>query len=68
MKLKKGVKTLIFIACILLVLGGIFIYLVSPVSRNNKDGIEVVIESGIGTEEIATTLKEKGLIKSKYFV
>lgn len=66
MKLKKGVKILIFIACILLVLGGTFIYLVSPVSINNKDGIEVEIESGMGTEKIASTLKEKGLIKSKY--
>ena len=66
MKLKKGVKILIFIACILLVLGGTFIYLVSPVSINNKEGIEVEIESGMGTEKIASTLKEKGLIKSKY--
>ena len=66
MKLKKGVKILIFIGCILLVLGGIFIYLVSPVSRNDKEGVEVVIESGIGTEKIASTLKEKGLIKSKF--
>ena len=65
MKLKKGVKILIFIGCILLVLGGIFIYLVSPVSRNDKDGVEVVIESGIGTEKIASTGKEKGLMKSK---
>ena len=66
MKLKKGVKILIVVACILVVLIGVFIYLVSPVNRNNKEGIEVEIESGIGTDKIASTLKEKGLIKSKY--
>ena len=65
MKLKKGVKVLIVIACILLILGGIFIYLVTPVSSTDKEGIEVVINSGTSTDEIGDILKEKKLIKSK---
>ena len=66
MTLKKKFKIIIIIALILIILGGIWAYLVSPVSRKDKEGIEVEIKSGIGTEKIASTLKEKGLIKSKF--
>ena len=65
MTLKKKFKIIIIIALILIILGGTWAYLVSPVSRKDKEGIEVEIKSGIGTEKIASTLKEKGLIKSK---
>ena len=65
MTLKKKFKIIIIIALILMILGGTWAYLVSPVSRKDKEGIEVEIKSGIGTEKIADTLKEKGLIKSK---
>lgn len=65
MTLKKKFKIIIIIALILIILGGTWAYLVSPVSRKDKEGIEVEIKSGIGTEKIADTLKEKGLIKSK---
>ena len=66
MTLKKKFKIIIIIALILIILGGTWAYLVSPVSRKDKEGIEVEIKSGIGTEKIASTLKEKGLIKSKF--
>lgn len=65
---KKKNKLLIFIivfACILLVLGGMWIYLATPVSIGNKEGIEVEITSGTGTVEISKILKDKGLIKSR---
>ena len=65
---KKKSKLLIFIivfACILLVLGGMWIYLATPVSIGNKEGIEVEITSGTGTVEISKILKDKGLIKSR---
>ena len=64
-KSKLLIVIIIIIAFILLVLGGLWIYLATPVSIGDKEGIEVEITSGTGTVEISKILKDKGLIKSR---
>lgn len=46
---------------------GVYQYEISPVNKKDKADIEVVIPSGMSTDSIANTLKEKGLIKNKSF-
>ena len=65
MKLKKSIKIIIVIFFIIVILGCSWLYLVSPVNSSNKKDIEVEIVSGTSTDKIASTLKSKGLIKSK---
>ena len=43
----------------------IFLFLISPVSVGNKNEIDIAIDSGTRTPEVADILKKKGLIKSK---
>lgn len=66
---KRKPKPLLIIICllafILFVLAGIWIFLTSPVNRNNKEEIKIEITSGTTTSQIATILKEKDLIKSE---
>ena len=50
------------LVCLLII---IFIFLISPVSIGNNKEIEVSIDSGTRTSEVAKILKDKGLIKSK---
>lgn len=57
---------LIIIVFLIAFLFGTWVYLTSPVDRNNKEDIEVEIKSGTSTSEIASILKDKKLIKSKY--
>lgn len=58
---------LLFIILILLIIigAGIWIYLVSPVEKGNKEEIEVVVESGSSTSKIGKILKDKELIHSE---
>ncbi len=69
-RLKKSVKFII-----LLVLTGLFcigtsvtyLYLASPIDKNNNKEIEVKIKEGMSTHEIASMLKDKGLIRNSTF-
>ena len=42
-------------------------YQVSPVDKSSKADIEVVIENGMSTDEIASLLEEKGLIRNNQY-
>lgn len=42
-------------------------YQVSPVDKSSKADIEVIIENGMSTDEIASLLEEKGLIRNSFF-
>jgi len=66
---KKVIKWSIigFVALIVLTLGGILLWYtvqLSPVNSANTDKTLVTIESGSSPDEIATLLKDKGLIRS----
>ena len=41
--------------------------MMSPVNKNNNKEIEVVIKNGSTSQQIATVLKEKELIRSEFF-
>ena len=56
---------LIIFATFIILIGGMWAYLVSPVNRNDDEEVRVVIKSGTNTSEIGTILKEKKIIKSK---
>ena len=58
---------LISIALILLALGFLWMFLVSPKDASNYEEIEVVIPNGTSTKEIGKILKEKDLIHSELF-
>ena len=55
----------VLLAVILLILGISWMYLASPVDKNDKKDIEVEITKGISIEKISTILKEEKLIRSK---
>lgn len=55
----------VLLAVILLVLGISWVYLASPVDKNDKKDIEVEITKGISVVKISTILKEEKLIRSK---
>lgn len=67
---KKRVKPkpllFLFLLCafLCLFLGGMWIYLESPVDSKDTKEVEVVVESGTNSTQIGELLKEKGLIKS----
>ena len=72
-KNKKGGKAnrkknvfLISLLCINLLLIGCFIYFLSPVNKTG-DNVSFVIEEGDSVSEIASNLKNEGLIKSDKF-
>ncbi len=68
-KLKKKVKILLIVlvslAIVLITSSISYIYLSSPVDKNSNTIIEVTIKSGMNKKEIAETLKERELIRSK---
>lgn len=70
-KKKKKAKPLLIIlilgAVILLSLGITCAVLASPVNRNSKAKIEVVIPNGTSSRQIAAILKEKNLIRSELY-
>lgn len=55
----------VLLAVILLILGISWVYLASPVDKNDKKDIEVEITKGIGVVKISNILKEEKLIRSK---
>lgn len=55
----------VLLAVILLILGISWIYLASPVDKNDKKDIEVEITKGISVVKISNFLKEEKLIRSK---
>lgn len=66
-RVKPKPLLLVIIAIPILLLFGVgcsWFYLQSPVDSNDKNDIEVVIESGANSTQIANVLKEKELIRS----
>ena len=53
-----------FFAVFCIGIGCTWVYLESPVNKNNKEEIEVTIESGTNSTQIGEILKEKKLIRS----
>ncbi len=70
-KTKRKAKPLLFIiialAFILFIAAGLWMFLASPVNKNSKDKIEVIIPAGTTSRQIGTILKEKGLIRNELF-
>ena len=64
-KAKPLFYILVFFALVLFVGGGTWMYLASPVDKNDKSEIEVVVPSGATSTKIGTILKEKELIRSE---
>ncbi len=68
-RLKKKVKILLIIlislAVVLIASSMSYVYLSSPIDKNSNAIIEVTIKSGMNRKEIANTLKERGVIRSK---
>lgn len=71
---KRKLRKARLLALILSLLGILFLTLFavyqiksSPVDKNSKADIEVVIESGMSTSNIAKTLVDKGIIKDALF-
>ena len=69
-KLKKQVKILIGVLAgfgtILIVLSLIYLFLTTPVDKSSDAIIEVTIDSGMSSKEIASLLKERELIRSEF--
>ena len=66
---KKYFKRNLVLSIILIIniiIIGVLIYLLSPVSKNNKD-VEFVVPEGASLLQIGRSLKEEGLIKSEKF-
>ncbi len=64
---KAGIVILIIIIVFLGAMAITNVFLSQPVDEKNPQEITVVIDSGSGTGQIATLLKEKGLIKKDWF-
>lgn len=67
-KLKKKAKISIALASMgifLILLFFVYIYLASPIDKNSKAMIQVKINQGTSTKEIAEELKSRGLIRSE---
>ena len=56
-----------FIGIILIASFIFYQYNISPVDKNSKANIEVVIPEGMSTSNIAKTLYDKGLIRNEFF-
>ena len=63
-KIKISLLIIIILVALLFILGSLYLYLVSPVDKNDNSTVQVKIESGYSTKKISQTLKEKRLIKS----
>jgi len=70
MVVKRKPKPLLIVlfglAILLLICGGTWIYLSSPIDKNNTEVIEVEIVSGTSTSQIGSILKEKKVIRSEF--
>ena len=70
-KKKRRAKPLLIILILLILISisvaAVSMYLESPVNKNSKAQIEVVIPSGTTAKQIGTILKTKGLIKSEIY-
>jgi len=62
--IKKLKHIIIFIVTLLVILFFLYLYLSSPVDRNDTSEVQVNIETGYSTNTIGKLLKEKKLIKS----
>ena len=64
-----GILIILFLlaSVFLISVGGSFIYLGSPVDKNDKENIEVEIKSGSSSSSIGKLLKDKGLIRSDFY-
>ena len=56
---------LIVTGSFLILLAAVYLFLVSPVDRNDAEKIEIVVPSGAGVSGIAEILKENDLIRSE---
>ncbi len=56
---------LIIMGSLLILLAAVYLFLASPVDRNNHEDIEIVVPSGVGITGIAKILKENNLIRSE---
>ncbi len=57
---------LVFTGSLLIILAAVYLYMASPVDRNDTKTIEVDIPSGVGVSGIADILKENNLIRSEF--
>lgn len=64
-KPKPLLIAILVISILLLICGGTWIYLSSPIDKNNTEVIEVEIASGTSTSQIGSILKEKKVIRSE---
>ena len=56
---------LILMGSLLILLAAVYLFLASPVDKNDHDDIEIVVPSGTGVTGIAKILKENDLIRSE---
>ena len=64
-RIKKWVIFLMFLVVLLIGCGITIMYLSSPVDKNDKETVEVVVESGSSSTQIGHLLKEKDLIRNE---
>lgn len=74
MEVKRKVKPLGILIILLLVVSvllismwGIYVYLGSPVDKNNNEELEIEIKSGTSSNSIGSLLKDKDLIRSDFY-
>lgn len=71
MKMKKKVKITIIIisivATLLIAVSVLYMVLSMPVDKNSKAKIEVVVEQGMSTKQIAELLEKKNIIRNSSF-
>ena len=63
-KIKRHIIIFVILVAVIFILGLLYLYLISPVDRNDNSEVKVTIESGYSTKTIGNILKEKRLIKS----
>lgn len=56
---------LIFLGSFLILLAAVYLFLASPINKNDHENVEVVVPSGTGVTGIAKILKENDLIRSE---
>ena len=64
LKIKKHILVIIILVAVIFILGLLYLYLISPVDRNDNSEVKVTIESGYSTKQIGNLLKENRLIRS----
>ena len=65
-KLKKSFIIILFIISFFCLSFGIILYVCGPIERNSEDVIELTIDNGTTSSQIANILKDKGLIRSTF--